>query len=91
MLKSLARKYKGTKGAEKATARVAELEGDEEIAAKIAAAEAKKFSERSLRMGRNYAKNGMKDKAKAEFQKVLDKLPGTPSAEEAKKELEKLK
>ncbi|MEN8148495.1 MAG: tetratricopeptide repeat protein [Planctomycetota bacterium] len=90
-LKSIARKYRGTKAAETATARVAELEGDPEIAKKIEAAEAEKFSERCLRMGRNYATNGMTDKAKAEFRKVIDKYPGTPWAEEAKKEIEKLK
>jgi hypothetical protein len=90
-LKSVARKYKGTSAAEKATARVAELEGDEEIARKIRDMEAEKFSKRVLAMGRNYAKNGMTDKARAEFQKIIDKYPESTFAEEAKQELEKLK
>jgi len=90
-LKGVARKYKGTKAAERATARVAELEGDEEIGKKIYEMEAARYSKGVLAMGRNYAKNGMNDKAIAEFQKVVDKYPGTSYAEEAKQEIEKLK
>jgi len=90
-LKSVARKYKGTKAAERANSRVAELEGDDEIAAKIRSMEAEKFSRRVLAMGRNYAKNGMKDQAIAEFKKVIDKYPESSFAGEAKRELEKLK
>ena len=42
-------------------------------------------------MGRSFAKNGMADQARAKFNQILEKFPGTSYAKEAQAELDRLK
>lgn len=90
LLDTLAKRHEGSEIGNKAKARADELRADPEIADAARDAAAAKDCRRWLSMGRNYAKNGMPDKARGQFQKVIDKYPETTYAAEAAVELKKL-
>jgi tetratricopeptide (TPR) repeat protein len=83
-------KYPKLPQAKAAKAKAEELRADEAIMAKVREQEAERPCKGWLGLGRNFAKNGMFDKARAQFQKVIDKYPGTSFAKTAEEELKKL-
>jgi outer membrane protein assembly factor BamD (BamD/ComL family) len=90
-LDEIAARHAGTPLGEKAKTRAAELRSDK----KIATAEREQLAERYCRgrlsMGKSFAASGNPDLARAKFQEILDKFPGTSWAEKAQAELDKLK
>ena len=87
----IAKDFDGTPAGEKAKARAAELRADPKIGPAAREQEAEKVCKGWLSMGKSYAQNGMTAQAKAQFERIIKEYPGTSFAEEAAKELEKLK
>jgi tetratricopeptide (TPR) repeat protein len=87
----VAKKFPGTEQGEKAAARAAEIRGDESIAAEVREQQAAKVCKGWLSLGRTFAGNGQKDKAREQFEKVIREFPGTSYAAEAETELKKLR
>lgn len=74
--------------------RLAALEKDEAIQEKVKAeiaAEAEAQAPAIFNIADNFVKIGMKDSAREKLVLIVEKYPGTPQAEEAKKRLEALK
>lgn len=91
LLDEVAEKYAGTAAGSKAKARAEALRADGEIMRRAREQEAEKVCKGWLSMARSYAKNGMVDQARAKYEEIIEKYPGTSFAEEAQRELEKLK
>jgi tetratricopeptide (TPR) repeat protein len=90
-LDEVVRKYPDLPQAKQAKAKADELRADEKIMAEAREQAAAKYCKGWLSMGRSFAKNGMIEKARAQFLKIIEKFPGTSFAKEAAAELEKLK
>jgi hypothetical protein len=90
-LDGVAKDFAGTPLGDKAKAAADELRADEEIMKVAREQAAAKYCKGWLSMARSFAKNGMNDKAKAKYQEILDKFPGTSFAEIAAEEMAKLK
>jgi len=86
----VAAKFPKLPQAKKAKAKADEIRADEGIMAQAREQAAGKFCKGWLSMGRSFVKNGMVDKGRAQFRKVIDKYPGTSFAKQAEEELKKL-
>ncbi len=91
ILDDVAKKYAGTPLGDKAKARAEEIRADEAIAKEVREQEAAKNCKGWLSMAKSYVKNGMIDKAKELWQKIIDQYPGTSFAAEAEAELGKVR
>ncbi len=90
-LDGVAKKYEGSPLGDKAAAAAKALRADEEKMAVAREQSAAKYCKGWLSMARSFAKNGMNDKAKARYQEIIDKFPGTSFAEVAAEEMAKLR
>ena len=84
-------RYEHSIPALKAQRKMDELNKNEETRARLKAefiAKADKDAPALLNMAKNYATNGLPLKAKEKLNNVIDRYPGTPYADEAKKQLD---
>lgn len=91
LLDGVAKKLEGKSVGEQAKARAAELRADETIGPLAREQAAAKFCRGWITMARSAAGKGQTDVARSYLKRVIDEFPGTSFAEEAAKELEKLK
>jgi tetratricopeptide repeat protein len=86
----VAGEFTGSEIGERAKAAADALRADEEKMATAHEQAAAKHCKGWLSMARSFAKNGMVDKAKAKYQEIIDKFPGTSFAEVAAEEMKNL-
>jgi len=84
-LEALAKKFPGTEAGRTAAGRAAAMRADPEVMRQIRLEAAERDCKSWLSMAQNYIQADMPEKAKPYLQKVLEKYPDTPHAEEAKK------
>jgi tetratricopeptide (TPR) repeat protein len=90
-LDDVAKAFAGTELGDRAKAAADALRADEEKMAAAQEQAAAKDCKGWLSMARSFARNGMTDKAKAKYQEIIDKFPGTSFAGIAAEELAKLR
>lgn len=86
-------RYEHSIPALKASRKIDELNKNEETRSRLKAefvAKADKDAPQLLNAAKNYAVNDMPKKAKEKLETVIDRYPGTPYADEAKKQLDQL-
>jgi len=91
ILNELIKKYAGSDAAIQAKTLVAQYEKDEKFKAAHAVFMQNKEARSSLMMAKNYLVANKIDLAKAALQKIIEKYPKTQTAQEARRELAKLR
>lgn len=91
MFKALARDYANTPAGATAAQQVAQYEKDPAFSSKATDDAAGSKAKSMLGIAESYAASGRMDTAKQKYQEVIDQFPGTPWAQKAKAELDKLK
>lgn len=87
-LRLLLEKYDGTPSSTEGARLLERLESDPKIQKAIAEQEEKTNCNKWLRAGREFERQGDREKARAEYQRILDQYPDSSFAKEARERLE---
>ncbi|MBI2924040.1 MAG: hypothetical protein HYY18_23530 [Planctomycetes bacterium] len=89
--KRIAAEHAGTEAAKEAAGRAEKIASDPAVRKELADAEAASACRKLMQMGDAFVKNRLVDKARAKYEEIVKKYPGTSFAEEAQRKIEGLK